>query len=146
MNKEDRYSHLVPINEDICRASAFCHLTTQMVVIKPGKADQIACDGSTMLFATDIVMNQVTPVSCEAPITFGHVKIQLYIDIYNTRLSNPTATILLGMADIKACFHFPRIHPDLMGAFGFVADGYYNLATAMVFGSTTSAPCWEPFR
>ena len=98
-----------------------------------------------MLFATDIVMNQVTPVSREAPITFSHVKIQLYIDIYNTRLSNPTATILLGMADIKACFSFPRIQPNLTGAFGFVADGYYNLATAMVFGSTTSAPCWEPF-
>jgi hypothetical protein len=123
MNKEDCYSHLVPINKDICRASAFCHSTTQTVVIKSGKANQIAWDGSTMLFATDIVMNQVTPVSHKAPITFGHVKIQLYIDIYNTRLSNPTPTILLGMADIKACFHFPRIHPDLTGAFGFVADG-----------------------
>jgi hypothetical protein len=99
-----------------------------------------------MLFATDIVMNQVTPVSCKATITFGHVKIQLYINIYNTRLSNPTTTILLGVADIKACFRFPGIHPDLMGVFGFVADGYYNLATAMVLGSTTSVPCWEPFR
>jgi hypothetical protein len=117
MNKEDRYSHLVPIDKDICRASAFYHSTTQRVVIKPGKANR-------MLFATDIVMNQVTPVSRGAPITFGHVKIQLYIDIYNTRLSNPTATILLGMADIKACFRFPRIHPDLTRAFGFVADGY----------------------
>ncbi len=146
MNKEDPYSHLVPINKDICHASAFCHLTTQTVVIKPGNANQFTWDSSTMLFATDIVMNEVTPVSHEAPITFGHVKIQLYIDIYDTRLSNPTATILLGMADIKACFRFPRIHPDLTGAFGFVVDGYYNLATATVFRSTTSAPCWEPFR
>jgi hypothetical protein len=39
MNKEDQYSHLVPINKDICRASAYCHRTTQTVVIKPGKAD-----------------------------------------------------------------------------------------------------------
>ena len=39
MNKEDRYSNLVPIDEDICRASAFCHSTTQTVVIKPGKAN-----------------------------------------------------------------------------------------------------------
>jgi hypothetical protein len=114
-NKEDRYSHLVPIDEDICCASAFCHSTTQTVVIKLGKADRIAWDGSTMLFATDIVMNQVTPVSREAPITFSHIKIQLYIDIYNTRLGNPTATTLLGMADIKACFRFPRIDPDLTG-------------------------------
>jgi hypothetical protein len=50
------------------------------------------------------------------------------------------------MADIKACFHFPRIHPDLTGAFGFMAGGYYNLATAMVFASTTSASSWEPFQ
>jgi hypothetical protein len=32
----------------------------------------------------------------------------------------------------------------LTGAFGFMAGGYYNLATAMVFGSTTSASSWEP--
>ncbi len=50
------------------------------------------------------------------------------------------------MADVKACFCFPRIHADLTGAFGFLAGGYYNLATAMVFGSTTSASSWEPFR
>jgi hypothetical protein len=146
MNKEDWYSHLLPINKELCRASAYCHTTAQTVVIKPGKADQIAWDGSTMLFATDIVMNQVTPMSRKAPITFGHVKIQLYTDIYNTRISYPTATILLGMADIKACFQFPRIHLNLTGAFSFMADGLYNLAPAMVFGSTTSAPAWEPFR
>jgi hypothetical protein len=39
MNKEDQDSPLVPINEDICRTSAYCHTTTQTVVIKPGKAD-----------------------------------------------------------------------------------------------------------
>ncbi len=39
MNKEDRYIHLVPIDKDIGRASAFCHSTTQTVVIKPGKAN-----------------------------------------------------------------------------------------------------------
>jgi hypothetical protein len=98
-----------------------------------------------MFYPMDIVMNQVTPLSCEAPITFGYVKIQLYIDIYNTRISHPTATILLGLADIKACFCFPQIRPDFTGAFGFMAGGYYNLATAMVFGSTTSASSWEPF-
>jgi hypothetical protein len=34
----------------------------------------------------------------------------------------------------------------LRGAFGFIVDNYYNLATAMVFGSTTSASSWEPFQ
>jgi hypothetical protein len=50
------------------------------------------------------------------------------------------------MADVKACFCFPCIHADLTGAFGFLAGGYFNLATAMVFGSTASASSWEPFQ
>jgi hypothetical protein len=91
-------------------------------------------------------MNQVTPVAKEAPITFGQVKGQVYADIYNTRISYPTARILLGLADIKACFRFARIHADLTGAFGFIADDLFNLATAMVFGSTASASSWEAFR
>ncbi len=77
---------------------------------------------------------------------FGCVKSQIYMDIYNTRISYPTAMILLGLADVKACFGYPRIHADLTGAFGFIADELYNLATAMVFGSTTSASSWEAFR
>jgi len=146
MNKEDRYSHLVPIDEDICHVSAYLRHTIQTVVMKPGKNYRLVWDGTTTLLALDIVMNQVTPVNCEAPITFGHVKIQLYLDIYNTCISHPYVIILSGMADIKACFRFPRIHPDLIGAFGFMAGSFYNLATAMVFGSTTSASSWEPFR
>ncbi len=50
------------------------------------------------------------------------------------------------MANIKSCFCFARIHADLTGAFGFIANDLYNLATAMVFGSTTSASSWESFR
>ncbi len=91
-------------------------------------------------------MNQVTPVAQDAPVTFGHVKSQIYIDIYNTCISYPTATILLGLADIKACFQCTRIHADLTGAFGFIAEELCNLATAMIFGSTASASTWEAFR
>ena len=32
-----------------------------------------------------------------------------------------------------------------MGAFGFIAGGYYFLSIAMVFGSIASAFSWEPF-
>jgi hypothetical protein len=145
MNKEDRYSHLMPIDENICHASTYLRHTIQTVIMKPGKNDRIIWDGTTIHLALDIVMNQVTPVTCKAPIMFGHVKIQLYTNIYNTRIGHPNDVILLGMADIKACFFFPRIYPDLTGAFGFMAGGYYNLAKAMVFGSTTSASSWEPF-
>jgi hypothetical protein len=91
-------------------------------------------------------MNQVTPVAKEAPVMFGHVKSQIYMDIYNAHISYPTATILLVLADVKAYFQYPRIHTNLTGAFGFIADELYNLATATVFGLTSSASSWEVFR
>jgi hypothetical protein len=72
------------------------------MVMKLGKNDRLVWDGTTILLALDIVMNQVTQVTCEAPVTFGHVKIQFYINIYNTRVSHQNDVILLGMADIKA--------------------------------------------
>ncbi len=146
MNKEDRYSHLIPLNEIKCPFSPYCRHTTQTMVIKAGKSDCLCWDASTTIKLTEIVMNQVTTITHEAPITFRHVKMQLYIDIYNTRSNYPTFIILLVMADVKACFHFPCIHADLTGAFGFLAGGYFNLATAMVFGSTATASSWEPFR
>ncbi len=48
--------------------------------------------------------DQVTPITQESPVTFGHVKIQIYIDIYDTRISYPTLIILFALADVKACF------------------------------------------
>ena len=91
-------------------------------------------------------MNQVTPVENKAPITFGTAKMLFYIDVYNTRILLPNNPILLAMVDIKSCFHFARIHANLTGALGFNAGGFFNLATAMVFGSKASASTWEPFR
>jgi hypothetical protein len=112
-----------------------------------GQQEQLHCMGWIYIsWPTDVVMNQVTAVTQEAPVTFGHVKSQIYMDIYNTRISYPTATILLGLADVKACFGYPRIHTHLTGAFGFIADELYNLATAMVFCLTALVSRWETFR
>jgi hypothetical protein len=146
INKDDWYSHLILLDEIMCCFSPYCCHTTQAMVIKAGKSDHLCWDGSTTIKPTDIVVNQVTPIACEAPITFKHVKMQLHIDIYNIPTTYPTFIILLAMVDVKTCFHFPCIHADLTGAFGFLAKGYFNLATTMVFGSTTSASSWEPFR
>ncbi len=130
----------------LCKSSTYLHHTTQSIFIKDGKNYRIVWDGSTVTQPTDIVMNWVTPVAQEAPVTFGHVKSQMYMDIYNTRINYPTAMILLGLADIKACFRYSKIHTDLTGAFGFMGDELYNLAMAMEFGSTSSASSWEAFR
>ncbi len=81
MNKEDCYSHLIPLDEIMCRFFLYCRHTTQMMVIKTGKNDRLCWDGLTTIKPTDIVLNQVTPITREAPIIFGHIKMQLYIDI-----------------------------------------------------------------
>jgi hypothetical protein len=81
MNKEDRYSHLVLMDPLLCKLSTYlCH-TMQSIVIKDGKNNCIVWDGSTVTRPTEIVMNQVTPFAKEAPVTFGHVKSQIYMDI-----------------------------------------------------------------
>jgi hypothetical protein len=134
--------HLVPMDQLLCKLSPYLRHTTQSIIIKDGKNNRIVWDGLTVTQPTDIVMNQVTLVAQEAPVTLGHVKSQIYRDIYNTRISYPTAMILLGLADVKACFRYPRILADLTGAFGFIADELYNLATAIVFGLTASASSW----
>jgi hypothetical protein len=70
----------------------------------------------------------------------------VYWLMFNMRASFPDAIIFLALADIKACFRFPRIYPDLTDAFGFKVHGLYCLATAMVFGSSASLISWEPIR
>ncbi len=74
MNKEDRYSHLVPLDPLLCKLSPYLHHTMQIIVIKDGKNNRIVRDESTVTRPNDLVMNQVTPVAQEAPVTFGHVK------------------------------------------------------------------------
>ncbi len=104
----------------LCKLSPYLRHTMQSLVIKDRKNNRTVWDGSTVTRPTDIVMNQVTPVAQEAPVMFGHVKSQIYTDIYNTCISYPTEMILFGLADMKACFRYPRIHADLTGALGFI--------------------------
>jgi hypothetical protein len=82
-------------------------------------------------------------MNCEAVIDFGRAKTNLFINIYNWQGSYPKEIIHLALADITACFHFPRILADVTGAFGYVAEGLYFVSTSHVFGSNISASLWE---
>jgi len=113
MNTEERYSHLLPLHKLICKFSPHCGHTTQTLVIKASKSDQLCYNGTTTRAPTDIVINQVTPTENEAPITFGRTKILFYTDIYSTRVSFPNLPILLSTTDIKACYCHASIHADL---------------------------------
>jgi len=62
------------------------------------------------------VLNEITPTELKANIDFGLAKMKLLIGIYNWRISYPQMKIFLALADITACFHFPRMHADVTGA------------------------------
>lgn len=75
MNKEDRYSHLVPMDPISCKLALYLQHTTQSIVFKEEKSDRIIWDGSTTLKPSDIVMNQIMPtITQKSPITFGSSK------------------------------------------------------------------------
>ncbi len=147
LNKEDRYSHVLPIDEDLAYFSPYCRHTPQGAVDKPGKSFRIVWDGSTKQRFDDVMLNDITPIDKEPPITFGYTERLFDRDLYNLRVSFPNARILLATEDVTSCFKFPRVHSELSGAFGFFdSQGFYHLVSAMVFGSVVSANQWEPFR
>jgi hypothetical protein len=45
MNKEDRYSHLILLDEIMCHFSPYCCHTTQTMLIKADKNDPLCWDG-----------------------------------------------------------------------------------------------------
>ncbi len=57
----------------LCKLSPYLRHIMQSIAIKEGKNNHIIWDGSTITQPPDIVLNQVTPVTQEAPEMFGHV-------------------------------------------------------------------------
>ncbi len=145
MNKEDRHSHVLPVKLWVLHVSPWCRHTAQGMLIKPGKNPRVIFDALTKSHPHKIVLNDVMTTEFGANISFGAAKLKLLQRIYNLRVSHPKRKIFLALADICACFCFPRVHANLTGAFGFMAEELYFLATSMVFGSTASASSWEPF-
>ena len=88
----------------------------------------------------------ITPTDKELECSFGCVYMVFCTWLWNLRISYPEEEIYLAFIDISSCFRWPRLCPDLIGAFGFVIGSIYFAANAMVFGSVVSASTWEPFR
>ena len=145
VNKEEKNSHILPFKGWLVYFSPYCRATPQGIREKNGKF-RVIFDASTRLTPDEIVLNDVTNRDDEAEIDFGKAKLNLLINIYNWRISYPNEKIYLALADITACFRFPRISADVAGAFGFVAEGKYFVSTSMVFGSNISANAWDALR
>ncbi len=63
LNKEDRYSHGVPLDILICLLSPYLRHTMQTMVLKEGKNPRLCYHASTTKKPTDILMNQITTVA-----------------------------------------------------------------------------------
>lgn len=146
LNKEERNHHIMPFPRWMVMASPYAHHVPQTMLVKRGKKPRLIWDGSTKMDYHDITMNEMTSIQREAPITFGGIYLLLITWIWNLRITFPDEDILLAFIDISACFRFPRVFPDLVGAFGYVIGPWFFAANAMVFGSIASASSWEPFR
>ena len=95
---------------------------------------RIIWESSTKRTPHDLVSNDQTPTDDKDEATFGTTNDNFKRQIYNLRMSFPFTIIPLALANIKRCFKFPIIHPDLTGAFGFLISNFFYLAVAMVFG------------
>jgi hypothetical protein len=134
MNKEEKNSHVLPLRYWTVYFSPWLQVTPQGMRKKYNKF-RVIFDSFMQMSPDKAVLNHVTTTDHKAIIDFGQAKTNLFINIYNWQVSYPDKTIYLA---------FPRISANVMGAFGFMAEGYYFLSTSHVFGSNTSASSWEP--
>ena len=150
LNKEERNSHLIPFPRFMVRASPYAHHVPQHILVKKKKKitskPRLIWDGKNKRWAWEVTMNEMTDQTLEAIIMFGYVYKDYCTWIYNMRITYPQVEILLAFIDISSCFRWPRIFPDLVGAFGFVIGPLFFAANVMVFDSVASASSWEPFR
>eukprot|EP00956_Cyclotella_meneghiniana_P044908 scaffold342465_cov169-Cyclotella_meneghiniana.AAC.1 len=147
VNKEDRNSHIIPVDMSICRFSAYCQPVPQTANTKKPEL-RICWDGSRKMTPDDVIMNEDVDMEKEPEITFGDTKQKFKEDIYNLRISHPNTELYLALMDITSCFRWPKFNPEAAGAFCY-SIGFMNLlciTTAMVFGYIASANSWEPMR
>ena len=77
------------------------HHVPQGMIIKQGKYPRLVWDGTTKRQPSDIMMNDITPINKEAPITFGSMKIDHIVRLYNLRITYPQEEIVMAAPEIK---------------------------------------------
>ncbi len=108
MNKEEKSSHVLPFRIWVVYFSPFCRATPQGIREKYGKF-RVIFDLLTQTSPNKVVLNHQTSMDCKAIIDFGRAKTNLFINIYNWQVSYSKEIIHLALANITACFRFPRI-------------------------------------
>jgi len=92
---------------------------------KKGKIDCLIWNDKTNMPTRVITKNEMTNTENEAGITYGYIYMVFCIWVHNMCISFPHVEISLSFIDISACFCFPCVFADLIGAFGLMIGTYF---------------------
>ena len=148
LNKKHKHSHLLAASSILCHFTAYGHHVSQTLNTKKENA-RMCWDGTNKDHPDQWVMNDDVNMDDEPTITFGNSKDLFMEDMYHLRSKHgPKVPCYIATADIKACYRWPKLHPDICGAFSFHVGflGLFCISAAMVFGFRGSSNAWEPIR
>jgi hypothetical protein len=86
-----------------------------------------------------------TPYGSELKCKFGSVPEAILIRVYNLRISYPNNDVIVHTNDVKFCFCQIKHHPDVAGAFSYLAE-YLFFQIGLAFGTNFSPANWEAVR
>eukprot|EP00957_Ditylum_brightwellii_P130483 9954609-Ditylum_brightwellii.AAC.1 len=146
MNKEDRKCYLIPLPCWMTRFFPHLHVTSQGLIIKPGKNERLVFDGLIKLDRNSKPVNSMTHVKYEPKVTFRQALPKHLIRICNLRISYPNEEILLWDDDATGAFRQCKLHPDIAQVFYFIIEQLLFVHCGNTFGSNISLANWEPIR
>ena len=144
MVKEEQNNYVIPLHRHLFRFVPHLMLNPQHMLIKQGKARQIA-DLSYRHDEDSISVNMMTSPTAETelPCKFGDVLSRVLTRVWNLRITYPNTDIVLTANDVKGCFRQLKHHPDVMGFFSYIINDILYLQCGQTFGSDFSPSNWE---
>ena len=106
MNKEERNSFVIPLSMWAWRFTLNLFATPNHLLQKPDRKDRLIFDAAFQHDVESISLNMMTEDASltELHCDFGLVKLRLYTQIYNLRITYPGCDIFIHANDVKSCF------------------------------------------
>ncbi len=148
MNKEERNSFVIPLSMWAWRFTPNLFATPNHLLQKLDRKDRLIFDAAFQHDAESISLNMMTEDASQTELhcNFGLVKMRIYTQIYNLRITYPGCDIFIHANDVKSCFRQLKHHPDVLGAFAYIIDDILFLPCGLTFGSDFSPASWEVLR
>ncbi len=147
MTKEMKNSFAFPLPSWIARFLKHIHLTPQCILLQKDKYRLIF--NARQRHTPDAVslnMMTSTHLGHEMECAYGTVYRDIFIRLYNLRISYPDDDLVLHANDVASCFRQLKHHPDVVAAFCYILFEHLWVPVGLTFGSDFSPQTWEPCR